>query len=174
MSTLKTKDRQADALLDFIAKVESDGNYNAVIGNPHQDQDLARQTIRQIYSLQATLSRKSGRSTAVGRYQFLNQTLRILVSHNSITETTKFTPELQDRLALQLLRRRGYNKWQHSLITDVTFAHELSKEWASFPDPLNRGKSHYDGVAGNHAAYSLDQVYDVLAALKDDHAPIGA
>jgi muramidase (phage lysozyme) len=174
MSTLRTKDRQTDALLDFIAQVESDGNYDAVIGNAHPDMELAKLTIRQIYSLQIALIHKTGRSSAVGRYQILHQTLKDLVTRYSIAEKTKFTPVVQDHLASLLLKKRGYDKWQRSLITDVTFTHELSKEWASFPDPLNKGKSHYDNVAGNHAAYSLDQVYEVLTALKDDHAPIGA
>jgi muramidase (phage lysozyme) len=174
MSTLRSKDRQADALLDFIAQAESDGNYDAVIGNARSSINLAALQLHRIYGLQSFLLHTTGRSTAVGRYQILRKTLKELVTRYSIAEKTKFTPEFQDHLALLLLKRRGFDKWQRNVITDVTFAHELSKEWASFPDPLNKGKSHYEHKAGNHAAYSLDQVYEVLAALKADHAPVGA
>lgn len=74
---------------------------------------------------------------------------------------------MQDNLALRLLNGRGYGAWRAGTINDVEFAHRLSMEWASLPDPVNGGKSHYDGdSAGNHASCTLDAVYAMLKAAK--------
>ena len=70
----------------------------------------------------------------------------------------KFTPVLQDHLGLALLVGRDYPKWWTGAITDRQFAHNISLEWASLPDPENGGKSHYDGVGPNHASTTLDDV----------------
>ena len=86
----------------------------------------------------------------------------------------KFTPQLQDRLGLALLVGRGYQKWWTGAITDERFAHNISLEWASLPDPENGGKSHYDGVGPNHASTSLDAVLAMLARARAAKPQAGA
>jgi conjugal transfer mating pair stabilization protein TraG len=162
MSTLKGTDPATDALLDFIAVHESGGNYNAVIGNARSSGDLSVLTITAIYSLQSTLLAKGRPSTAVGRYQIIRDTLRGLVASERLDASEHFTPELQDRLAVALLVHRGYSDWWRGDMDDAAFAHQLSLEWASLPDPENDGKSHYDGIGPNHAGYSLSEVYSAL------------
>jgi hypothetical protein len=73
-----------------------------------------------------------------------------------------FTRDLQDELAVTLLEQRGYRQWWRGQLSDRDFAHNLSCEWASLPDPKNGGRSHYDHIAGNHASTSLGAVYDML------------
>jgi muramidase (phage lysozyme) len=158
----KDTDRCTDIILDFIAQFESAGNYNAVIGNAHARDDLGARTIDQIYALMDQL-REAGRpSTAVGRYQIIKQTLRTLQVRLNIAGSDRFTPELQDRLAVELLVDRGYQKWWTGAMTDERFAHAISLEWASLPDPDDGGKSHYDGVGPNHAGTSLHDVFKML------------
>jgi conjugal transfer mating pair stabilization protein TraG len=167
MSTLT--DKCTDLILDFIAGGvqgnrigESKGNYNAVIGNADATEDLSRYTIDQIIEMGLARKRAGEPSTAMGRYQFLTTTLQSLLG-TTWTLTTKFTPAVQDRLAVELLVRRGYSSWWRGQLTDHDFAHNLSMEWASLPDPENDGKSHYDGdSAGNHASTTLDAVYAML------------
>lgn len=171
MSTLKEVDPIANLLLDSIAGGvmgnrwgESGGNYNAVIGSINASDDLGKKTLSQIYELQRyLLNTKRMPSTAVGRYQFIQRTLKSLVADSGTAESEKFTPGLQDAFGLMLLKRRGYQAWLRKGISDDTFLHNLSCEWASLPDPRNGGKSHYDGdAAGNHASTTLAFMRGVL------------
>jgi len=52
-----------------------------------------------------------GKLHAVGRYQFIGKTLRGLVERLGISRSAKFTPELQDRLFLSLLKSGGPGQW---------------------------------------------------------------
>ena len=166
MSTLKGTDPATDALLDFIAKHESAGNYNAVIGDAAATDDLSLKTIDGIYKLQAALLADGQPSSAVGRYQIIRNTLRALQALEHIGDTDLFTPGMQDRLAVRLMVGRGYSEWWLDRISDQEFAHRLSMEWASLPDPEMGGKSHYDGVGPNHAGYTLTETYAALAHVR--------
>lgn len=84
----------------------------------HQGKDLTSLTVGEIMALQydnRTLSDQQwinqGRLHAVGRYQFIGPTLRGLVQRLGIDPKAKFTPELQDRLALSLLKSGGLSQW---------------------------------------------------------------
>lgn len=174
MSTYKGKDDCTDIILDFIAGGawgaalgnpvgESDGNYNAYFGHPHSTVDLGQKNFAEIYAFQADMLRHDGRSTAIGRYQFLRATLRTLQSKHRLADTARLTPQVQDEFAVNLLVGRGYSLWWRGELSDAGFAHLLSCEWASLPDPENGGRSHYDGdSAGNHASTTLGHVYSML------------
>lgn len=166
MSTLRIVDPCADVILDFIAKYESAGNYNAVIGNAQSTDDLSALTISDIYLLQSRLLAAGRPSTAVGRYQIIRKTLQSLVAAGKAANSDKFTPPVQDALGLALLVFRGYQLWRKGIIGDAEFAHRLSMEWAALPDPDNGGKSHYDGVGPNHAGTTLASVYAMLASAR--------
>lgn len=174
MSTYKNTDKCTDIILDFIAGGiwgdrlgnpvgESDGNYNAYFGHITGPYNFAIYTLSRIYAFQAQMLRNDPRSTAIGRYQFLRRTLQALQTKKKLPNATLFTPELQDQLAVDLLVGRGYKAWWRGSIDDREFAHALSMEWASLPDPLNGGRSHYDGDrVGNHASTSVLHVLTML------------
>lgn len=169
MTVLKT-DPCASIILDFIAGGvignfigESKGNYNAYFANIDSSLDLSAKSFDEIYAFQRWMLSQDKRSTAIGRYQFLKSTLEGLQEEAQYTGSILFTPETQDRLAIRLLEERGYSEWRMKKISDKQFAHNLSIIWASLPDPLNEGKSHYDGdKVGNSASTSLDNVYAML------------
>src|SRR5215469_9642381 len=167
----KDTDKCTDTILDFIAQLESHGNYNAVIGNAQATDDLGRQTIDQIYGLMGKLLNSGQPSTAVGRYQIIQGTMKTLQARLKLACSDKFTPEVQDQLALQLLIGRGYPRWWTGQLSDQQFANALSMEWASLPDPDKGGKSHYDGVGPNHALTTLDKVYEMLGRAKGAKNP---
>ena len=54
---------------------------------------------------------KSGKLHAVGRYQFIANTLPGVAERAGIPDDAKFTPEVQDILALQLMKERGISPW---------------------------------------------------------------
>lgn len=179
MSTFAGKDKCTDIILDFIAGGiwgdllgnpigESDGNYNAYFGHITGPYNFATYTLTQIYNFQAIMLRNDSRSTAIGRYQFLRRTLQALQTKQKLPNSTLFTPELQDKLAVDLLVGRGYKAWWRGSLDDEEFAHMLSMEWASLPDPFNAGRSHYDGDrVGNHASTSLKNVYNMLKRARE-------
>jgi len=53
----------------------------------------------------------AGKLHAVGRYQFIGNTLPGLVQRSGISLNAKFNAATQDRLALQLFKERGYSPW---------------------------------------------------------------
>jgi hypothetical protein len=183
MSTYKGTDDCTDIVLDFITGGasgdelgnpigESDGNYCAYFGCVDSTVDLCSMTLAEIYRYQDGMLAADPRSTAIGRYQFLRGTLQNLQAQEGLSSTAIFTEELQDRLGVDLLVARGYSRWWAGDLSDEDFAHNLSCEWASLPDPQNDGKSHYDGdEAGNHASCSLPSVYAMLGAARAEMAP---
>lgn len=48
---------------------------------------------------------------AVGRYQFINSTLRALIERHNLPLNAKFTPQLQDYLAISLNNSSGSGQW---------------------------------------------------------------
>jgi muramidase (phage lysozyme) len=166
MTGASTQDPKANVILDFVSVEESNGNYDAYIGHANSTKDLSVMTIAEIYAFMNQLVDDGEPSSAIGRYQFIHPTLSTLIQRRMIPLTTLFTPTLQDQLAVMLLNDRQYSAWLSNGITDEEFAHNISCEWASLPDPLNGGKSHYDGVGPNHAGRTLQEVYDMLKAAR--------
>lgn len=168
MSTLAKTDPVADKILDLISEHESAGNYNAVIGDAKATKDLGQYDISGINILMDGLRNAGHPSTAVGRYQFIRATLKGVVRNLGLSDTTKFTPEVQDQLCVGLLNNTcAFLAWRSGGVPDERFAHLLSAQWASLPDPQNGGKSHYDGdSAGNHAGTNLTYVYMALVAAR--------
>ncbi len=170
----KTSDPCTDIILDFIAGGiwgdrlgnpigESDGNYNAYFGHIKSGKDFSTYPLDHIYVFQSVMLSHDPRSTAIGRYQFLRRTLKALQAKKQLPGSTRFTQKLQDELAVDLLVARGYRAWWRGAITDKEFAHNLSMEWASLPDPENGGRSHYDGdSAGNHASTTIAHFMQML------------
>lgn len=98
------------------------------------------------------LPRYNIHSTAAGRYQFLSRTWDALVRQMKLPD---FSPENQDRAAIQLIRGRG-------ALDDVKFGRferaiqKCQKEWASLPGAgygqrevaLTRLLDHYRSKGG--------------------------
>jgi hypothetical protein len=123
--------------LDVIGKYESDpvGSYNAVnqigikgghgvlgysghFSGLYPGENLTDKTVGEIMALQyddRTLTNQQWldqrRLHAVGRYQFIGRTLASLVRRHNISLDDKFTPELQDKLAIILLNEAGLGSW---------------------------------------------------------------
>jgi muramidase (phage lysozyme) len=114
-------------------------------------------------------------STASGGYQFMRATLAGLRKELKLRDSQIFTPDLQDRLGYHLLKRRGYETWMAGRLSDVGFALNLAKEWASFPvlapvqgqrRKLKRGQSYYSGDGLNKALVKPEVIEALLAAAR--------
>jgi muramidase (phage lysozyme) len=157
-------DPKAARILDFVAGPESGGNYNAFYGNGWSTKDLSAMTLDQVM---AWSGNRGTESSATGRYQFMKKTLVGLKQEMGLSGSEKFSPELQDRMALQLLNRRGYSEWQAGRITDAQFANRLALEWASLPNitAQNGRPAGVSAYAGDGLNKSLVTPASVLAAL---------
>ena len=154
------------ALLDLVAAPESRGNYNAWYGDAAQDRvDLSGFTLDQVRDLQADLVRSNGGS-AIGRYQILDDTLDGLVGRLGLNGNERFSPELQDRLALQLAQDAGMDDWIGGRISDARFAENLAQVWAGLPRDASN-ESYYAGIQGNRATVDWNTVLASLRGIRE-------
>jgi hypothetical protein len=154
-------------LLDLIAKGE--GSYISINcgragDTPGGRLGLDRMTIDQVMALQ-----REG-VFAVGRYQFIPETLKIAARDSGMKGSDLFDPEGQDMLATALLLGGKRPLLRDYLLgKDVpieTAQLELAKEWASIP--MANGKGFYDGDrAGNRASAKVEDVKRALRKARE-------
>lgn len=169
----------AAKLLDFIGKAETarDGlaAYRTIIG--HREDQIPKpiidMTVDELIAAQLGWG-KRWKSSAAGKYQIIRKTLVGLKAALKLTGKEKFTPELQDRLALELLRQRGFDKAVDGKLGQDAFALAIAKEWASMPvlkavqgasRKVARGQSFYAGDGLNKSLVSADEFEAVLSAV---------
>lgn len=148
-------------LMNFIAGPESGGNYNVINGG--SEKELTTMTVGEVLDFQKTMKGDGRESTAVGKYQIINKTLKGLVDDLNIPKTAKFDEAMQDRMALALLEKRGLSEYKSGKLTPKKFANNLSQEWASLPKDES-GASYYEGVGSNKALVGFDQVIKLLTS----------
>ncbi|QDC07925.1 hypothetical protein FHY55_01105 [Oceanicola sp. D3] len=142
----------AEWIRGLIAQAEAGAaGYDAVVLSakvkpPRRPTEL---TIAEIYDW---IEDTPGQNHAIGRYQFIPVTLRRLVDHLGAPPNTRFSPEVQDALADQLLREAGLSALLAGKMPRKTFMNRLAAIWAGLP--TSTGKSHYHGHAGNKATMS--------------------
>lgn len=161
-------------LLDFIAKPESNGDWNAVWGGIKKKDrprmPLVKMTIKQVLDWQDSIDSRYN-SEAAGRYQIMEDTLRPLYRQAGFAERALFNKTNQNKLALQLLKRRGWDEFQTGEMTLEAFALSLAKEWASLPvvrdtkrgsKAIRKGQSYYAGDGLNMSHVKVDDFVAVL------------
>lgn len=152
-------------LLDFVAGEEAAGNYNAHYGNAgNRSVKFTEMTLDEVLKWQSQYVANGSPSSAVGRYQFIPKTLRGVMQEMGLKGTDKFTPELQDLMAIHLLKRRGLEEYQAGKISKEEFANRLSQEWAALPMVTGpkAGKSAYDGDGLNASTTSVQKFLGAL------------
>lgn len=166
----------AALLLTFIYRTETGRSgepaYRTIYG--HNEDKLAvpltAMTVDDVLAAQPGWTRRFG-SSAAGAPQFMRDTLKGLKAQAKLTGREKLAGDMQDRLALMLLMRRGYADFVAGRKTRIAFGLALAQEWASFPvladcqgahRGLKRGQSYYSGDRLNHALTSPAAVEAVL------------
>lgn len=165
-------------LLDFIARFESGGNYNAVVDRSKNENNprLTSMSISEVLSFQQRL----GTRNASGKYQIIQSTLGDTKGKVGLSDSDLFDADTQDKLALELLMvRRGGKSFQASAgsQSDIEdFALSVAKEWAAMPVltattghnsvQIERGDSYYKGTAGNTALTRVDAFESAIQKFK--------
>jgi len=155
------------AVLDLIAGPESAGRYDAVYPGRRRP-EILDMTLSELIEDMRERGRRSG-SSASGRYQYIRTTLQEIARSMGLDfDTTKFTPEVQDQIAVYHLRlSHGLDNWLAGRMSNQDFLTRLSRTWAGIPDP-STGRSFYAGVldnsAGIRASTALQQLDDIQTA----------
>lgn len=161
------RNRNLKPLIDVIVKHESGGDPNIVWGGiarkDRPSRPLTDMTIGQVLAWQDRIDPHYP-SEASGKFQIMEDTLRGLWREAGMSLSTKFTEATQDRLGIQLMRRRGLDAWIDGEISTAKFANSLAKEWASLPvvSGKNVGKSYYAGDGLNKALTSPKTVLTAI------------
>jgi peptidoglycan hydrolase-like protein with peptidoglycan-binding domain len=165
LSTDSATTGKVGKVLDFLARYESRGNYNVILGG--KTMPLTNMTIAQVFDLQKDMLNKGYESSAVGRYQYVGGTLREMVKAMGLDPTTtKFDEQTQDKIAIADMRRRcGLDSWLSGQMSDEDFLNSLSKVWASIPN-TGTGGSFYAGVGSNKAGTKVDVALNTLQDIK--------
>lgn len=153
-------DDDAAAILSFVSKAEG-ADFNTLFGGSKVI--LEEKTVAEVQQLQRAHGKKTG-SSATGAYQVMRKTLSDLIDQGVVDPDEPFTEDVQNRIGMALLERRGYADWKAGKITTEQFANRLAQEWAALPTAS--GKSAYDGVMGNKATVKRRDVVAMLEGLK--------
>lgn len=162
LSTDAVTQGKVGEVLNFIARFESRGNYNVILGG--KTLPLTDMTIAQVYDLQNQMIRQGKESSAVGRYQYISTSLKEMVNTLGLDpNTTKFDEKTQDAIAIGDLRRRaGLDNWLSGSLSNERFLENLSRIWAGLPSPSKGGASFYAGVGSNAAGVGLQAALGTL------------
>ena len=158
----------ADALLSLIRKVEANGRYDAFFAfRIPKRHPIDMMTLGEVRAYQEGFTTAGGKSSAAGAYQIIRKTLEGLVRDMRLSWSSKFDRDMQDAMAMHLLERRGLRRYQDGEISLDDFAHEVAKEWASFPRVLGNDpeRSYYAGDGLNKALVSINDVRTAIAAI---------
>ena len=167
-------------LLDFIAAHESEGAarrlgisaYDVVWGkiraSDRPRKPLTSMTIGEVLAWQDSID-KQYQSEAAGRYQIMEDTLRGLWAAAGMRLTDRFDAAGQDRLATELLNRRGLARYLAGALSTEDFANSLAKEWASLPvvSGPKKGSSYYAGDGLNRAGVDVEPFLAAVRAVRD-------
>ena len=169
----KSIPKPAVILLRFIYGFESRNSYTTVYGN-HEDEltkPITSMTLDELAAAQKFLGKRHG-SSAAGAAQFMPPTIIDLRTSMKLTGQDVFSPDLQDRMAYTLLRRRGYASFMSGSLSLIGFGRNLAMEWASMPvlaagpgahRKVARGETYYAGDKLNRALVDPAKVEAVLA-----------
>jgi peptidoglycan hydrolase-like protein with peptidoglycan-binding domain len=147
-------------VLDLIAGPESGGRYDAVYPGKRRP-EILDMTLDELVADQRERGRFTG-SSASGRYQYIRKTLSSVVRQMGLdTSKEKFTPKLQDEIAIFHLRaNHGLDRWLSGSMSNEQFLNRLAGTWAGIPK--TNGRSAYAGVLDNKAGIGAQAALQVL------------
>jgi uncharacterized protein YcbK (DUF882 family) len=131
---------QEGAIFDFITQAEgtkkTEDPYSTTLGYgafiKGGERDLTKLPLGEIDRLQTEILNNPKNTTGgspVGKYQVVQRTLRDAKKALGLKDTDLFTKEVQDKVGMWLLNRRGYQDWKDGKISDAKFTKNMQNEW---------------------------------------------
>ena len=144
--------------------------------------NLTDLTLEEVFKLQKDILKNKDNkfdSSAVGKYQIVSNTLfgkggtpqyptpNSLMRQLNLKPTDKFDEETQDKMAIQLMKGRGLNKFLSGRMTEEQFISNLSKEWESLPENM----ANVSGLTkGKRSLVGYEQIASAVSGLKLNNA----
>ena len=154
--------------LSRVGGVESGpAGYNSVCGNKVKV-NVVNMSVNEAIQFSKT-EWKGKKANVLGAYQFKDDTLVYLKTALNLTGNEKMTVQLQDKMAIALLNRRGLQEYLSGKITKDKLMDELAKEWASLP--LKNGKSFHSKNGINKALISREELSQLVDSLTQEQKP---
>ena len=163
-------------LLSAIRKHEAPKGYGQVYSGAKgvgKNADVSKMTLDGVLNFQTTMLAKGSASTACGGYQFLRKTLKATIAEMGLKGSEVWTPELQDRMAVYLMQKRGLGEYLDGTLSAEGFANNLAKEWASLPvvSGPKKGRSFYAGDGLNKSFHEPSAIMALVSAVKSPRKP---
>lgn len=150
--------------LELVGAIEAPRGYDTVTGYApfRPDQRITSMTIAEVMDWQRKIQAAGAKSTAVGRFQFILDTLEFLTRVHDVPHDTLLDRRTQDYLARVLMHRCGFYDPDRPV---EELGDCLAGTWAALPilSEPKRGRSRYAGTANNHARITPKVVEAVLA-----------
>ena len=124
------------------------------------DKPPTQMTIGEIFDW---IAATPGQPHAIGRYQFIPDTLTYVVAQTGARASDLFTPQMQDQLADVLLIDAGLPAFMAGDLSQRGFMNNLAGIWAGLP--TTSGRSKYHGIAGNRATVTLAYFQSEIAKI---------
>lgn len=164
-------------LLSAIRKHEAPGGYGQVYSGAKgvsKKADVSKMTLDGVLNFQTQMLGKGSASTACGGYQFLRKTLKATIAEMGLKGSEVWTPELQDRMAVHLMTKRGLGEYLDGTLSAEGFANNLAKEWASLPvvSGPKKGRSYYAGDGLNKSFHEPSAIMALVGAVKAPKQPV--
>jgi hypothetical protein len=177
------------------------GSFSGDIRNmkQHGGRALTDMTIAEILELQSGAKSqmsndewiRRGKLHAVGRYQFVGDTLPGVVARSGIPTSAKFTPEIQDKLAMQYLKEAGLGAWvgpsdraskeERSIVEQARKTPIPTAQSSAKPTPTPKSQAsaqaaqEYAASKGKYYSSTTGKTYGSYAeALKDPEVQAGS
>lgn len=169
------KNIYSSPLLEMIGKHESGNDYNRIYVPPRMPGesaikrvDVSNMTVNQVLAYQkdwTNQQRAAGIpadrcSSAIGKYQFIRGTLESTAKQMGLSGNEKFTPELQDRMAMHQLKNAGYDKFVAGKTNESAFLNKVAGVWSSIPK--TNGQSAHAGIGINAAGTTVTAAITTL------------
>jgi len=165
-----------DSMLHKIGQAESNGDYDAEYGSGaygDRGEKLTDMTFAEVKAYQKEMLRTQKnqgkgagqRSSAIGKYQFISNSLKEAQEMGGFSDDDMFTAENQDKLGEMWLRKRGgLDKFMKSGKTGEDankLQNKVAGQWASMKNTSGVGTYDNDGM--NTARHSIRGEINALA-----------
>jgi hypothetical protein len=171
-------DAMNQGTVGLAGRVVGSGNSEKVIGKKLTDMTIGEIMTKGAKKTDSAEKRRDqGLIFAAGRYQIIPETLKGLVDSGIASRDEKFSPEVQDRLGMQLIKQTGATKLAAEGKYDEA-QNALAKTWAGIPlatDVVDKkgnlkkaGQSFYAGPGNKAHAGSGKDVRASLMAMNNN------